>query len=316
MPVGVSTTYDTVVGDIRANAGSPQTAKTYVGAMNAIRRVAGSLTIGQALTRDYRATFRDLLTCSKDLSAGTIKTRITGIVGSFKLCKSLADEDASGAAREFWKEHHDTHLSSVRAAAASNFATEAQTKNMVKLTKVLKTARSMSHHSLKQSLDKVLLTIAALVPAKRADWGRLRIVQSSSDATDDENALVVTPSSVTLILNRYKTFKAYGKHVEEIIGEAADEIRNSLAAHPRLYLFVSPERPNGMTNEAFSSYLSGTFDRNMRKHVTVDLLRHIWVTDSVDPRRMTVQQINEFARKMLHGADTQSLYFLVKPLKP
>jgi hypothetical protein len=307
------TSYDAIVTSIRANAESDQTVKTYVGAMNAVQRVAGNQSLGRALTSTYVATYRGLVHASSDLKPGTIKTRITGIMGAFKLCPALAEEDANGSAREFWSGHHRAKLADVRAAASSNLATPEQVKNMVTLPQILKAARSLTHATLKQSQDKVLLMIAALVPAKRADWARLRIVKSLAAVEDTENALLVKPGEMKLVLNMYKTCRTYGRHVEDIDGEAAETIRASLAAHPRTHLFVSPARANGMSNDAFATYLSGAFDRHMRKHVTVDLLRHIWVTQSVDPRKMTVKEIDELARKMLHGADTQRLYFLVSP---
>ena len=304
--------YDEVVSSIRANTESDQTAKTYVGAMNAVRRVTGDQPIGQALTRAYKATYAKLVQATSSLKPGTLKTRITGIMGAFKLCPALVQADSDGAARDFWSDLHKIKLSEVRAEASSNLASPAQIKNMVELKHILKAARSLTHATMRQSQDKVLLTIAALVPAKRADWARLRIVKNLAAVTDNENAVIVKPSEVQLVLNKYKTKRTYGRHLEEIEGEAADAIRDSLAAHPRAYLFTSPARPNGMSNDAFASYLSNTFDRHMRKHVTVDLLRHMWVTQSVDPRKMTVRQIDDLARKMLHGADTQRLYFLVK----
>jgi hypothetical protein len=157
-----------------------------------------------------------------------------------------------------------------------------------------------------------LLTIAALVPAKRADWGCLRIVASIEDVQADENGLVVAPESTVLVLNQYKTAIAYGQHVEEISsGEAVDVICASLAAHPRTCLFVSPTHMAGMTNDAFATYFSDCFDRHMRKHITIGLLRHMWVTQRVDQRRMTAGEIDELARKMLHSTEMQRLYVIV-----
>lgn len=310
--VDMTSTYDHVVTCIRGKTESPQTAKTYVGAMNAVSRVTSAPSLGHALARDYEATYRALKRASSALLPSTLKTRITGIMAAFNLCEGLRQDDRTGSARKFWGGIHRDMLATARAAAQANVATPAQIRNMVTLEEILTAARSLTHETVKQSQDKVLLTLAALVPAKRADWARLRIVKSTKAVRADENGLAVTPKSTVLVLNKYKTARTYGQHVEEILGEAADVIRVSLDAHPRTYLFTSPARTNGMTNDAFATYFSGAFDRHMRKHVTIDLLRHIWVTQSVDPRRMTVGEINELARKMLHGADTQRLYFLVE----
>ena len=69
----------------------------------------------------------------------------------------------------------------------------------------------------------------------------------------------------------------------------------------------------GMTNGALAPHFSGCFDRHMHKHVTVDLLRHMWVTQRVNQRRMTAGEINQLSRKMLHStAEMQRLYFMVE----
>jgi hypothetical protein len=185
--------------------------------------------MGHALAVTYAATYRDLVRSTAHLKPGTLKTRITGIMGAFKLCPLLAAEDIDGKARKFWGDHHRSKLADARAAASSNIATPAQVDNMVTLPEILRAARSLTHSSVKQSQDKVLLTLAALVPAKRADWARLRIVKSIAEVDDAEDALVVRPAWMTLGLNRYKTSKTYGRHVEDIDGEAFETVRDSLA---------------------------------------------------------------------------------------
>jgi hypothetical protein len=47
--------------------------------------------------------------------------------------------------------------------------------------------------------------------------------------TADENALVRTPESIVLVLHKYKTASAYGRHVEEI---QSDDIRTQVLFAP------------------------------------------------------------------------------------
>ena len=312
-PESASVPLESVVNSIRSNAKSVQTARNYVDTMNAVARVCAGSMLGHALVRDCQTTFEALKHASSNLKPITLKNRITGIMGAFKMCDALKMEDTEDSAWKFWDEIHRDMLAAARVSAQTNIASPSQIDNMVTLEQILAAARSLTHDTVKQSQDKVLMTLAALVPAKRADWARLRIVDLQDAVDKDENGLVVSPTAMTLVLNVYKTARAYGRHVEEINGEPADVIRTSLATHPRAFLFVSPARPGGMSNDAFQTYFSGTFDRHMRKHVTINLLRHIWVTERIDPRRMTVLEMDEVARKMLHGLGTQRMYFLVTP---
>ena len=297
---------------LRENCVSASTLKNYIGSLNAVKRAnSDAPTLGHALVRDREATFKGLeRICEKPI---TLKTRITGIMGTFKRCEHLQKHDEDGSARKFWGDIHLRMLDSQNQSARCNLATPKQLENTVKLEDVLAAARTLDHWCLKQSQDKVLLTIAALVPAKRADWGCLRIVQSIEDVGPDENALVVTSESIVLVLNRYKTAHAYGQHVEEIGSyEAVGVIRASLATHPRTHLFVSPAHMIGMTNDAFATYFSDCFDRHMRKHVTVGLLRHMWVTQKVDHRHMTRDEIDQLSHQMLHSTEMQGQYFMVE----
>jgi hypothetical protein len=68
----------------------------------------------------------------------------------------------------------------------------------------------------------------------------------------------------------------------------------------------------GMSNDAFAKYFPNCFDRHMRKHVTVGLLRHIWVTQKNDPSRMTTYEMDELSHKMLHSTAMQRQYFMVQ----
>ena len=303
--------WEAVIECIRSKCASAQTAKTYIAAVNAAARASGQSDAGRALARDHKRTHRALVNACANLKPSTLKTRITGIVSAFKLCDALAAMDVDGKARAFWQSVHHEELRAADSRAKSNVVTPEQTANMVTLKQILAAARSLTHDTLEQSQDKVLLTVAALVPAKRADWARLRVVASPADVRDTENGIAVAPNRVVLVLNTYKTSRKYGRHEETIEGEAADVIRASLKRHKRNFLFTSPRRQDGMSNDSFSTYFARTFEAHMRKRVTIDLLRHIWVTQNVDPRRMTVGEIEDLARKMLHGVETQRLYFLV-----
>ena len=309
----MSVQWETVISSIRGKCASAQTAKSYAAAVNAAARATCAGSADRALIRDREQTYGALVDAASTLAPSTQKTRITGIVAAFKLCGALSAADSDGDARAFWDGLHKEHLQAAAQRAKSNVVTSTQVENMVTLGQILRAARSLSHDKLVQSQDKVLLTVAALVPAKRADWASLRVTRSPEDVQPHENGIAVRSKRVVLVLNRYKTARAYGRHEEEIEGEAADVIRASLKAHPRAFLFTSPARPDGMSNDAFATYFSRTFEAHLRKRVTINLLRHIWVTQKVDPRRMTAGEIEELARKMLHGVDTQRLYFLVKP---
>jgi hypothetical protein len=309
---GCTVTLESVSKCIRSKFASASTVRSYLDAINSVIRAnPDAPSLGHALVSDHKRTFEALKCAHAHLKEKSLLTRISGVMGTFKVSEQLQQVDDNGLAREFWGGILKDMREKERLRAQDNTITPEQLKNSVPLEEVLAAARTLDHWSLKQSQDKVLLSLAALVPAKRADWGGLRIVAALEDAQADENALVVTSESIVLVLNKYKTAKDYGQYVEEISGEAADVIRTSLAEHPRTHLFLSP-RKKGMTNDAFSTYVSDCFDRHMRKHITVDLLRHMWVTQRVDQRRMTVGECAELAHKMLHSLEQQKMYFMVQ----
>lgn len=194
-----TTTLECAIKCIREKCDSASTVKNNVGAMNAVIRANPSATsLENALVRDRKETFEALKgICGKPVTLKT-RMRITGIMGTFRRCEELQQDDKDGLARRFWGNIHRGMLEDQKLSAQNNTITPrpAQIKNVVPLEEILAAARTLDHWSLKQSQDKVLLTIAALVPAKRADWGCLRIVASIEDVQADENGLVVAPKAL------------------------------------------------------------------------------------------------------------------------
>jgi hypothetical protein len=75
---------------------------------------------------------------------------------------------------------------------------------MPDLDKLRAKAKACPNRTLKESRERVWLFIAADVPAKRADWGQIRVVKRADKLKPAQNGIVVSNSDVTLILQAYK----------------------------------------------------------------------------------------------------------------
>jgi hypothetical protein len=112
--------------------------------MNAVIRANPSATsVGNALVRDRKETFEALKgICGKPV---TLKTRITGIMGTFRRCEELQQDDEDGLARRFWGNIHRGMLEDQKLSAQNNTITPAQIKNVVPLEEILAAARTLDH---------------------------------------------------------------------------------------------------------------------------------------------------------------------------
>jgi hypothetical protein len=106
------------------------------------------------------------------------------------------------------------------------------------------------------------LVIAWNVPPYRRDYGKMRIVRSLEDVRGDENAMVVPrgkKSAATLCLNEYKTARHYERFTQRMPEVVTAEIRASLKALPRNYLFVKRDM-EPMGDEYFGFWVRKAFE--------------------------------------------------------
>lgn len=165
------------------------------------------------------------------------------------------------------------------------------------------------------STDAAIMAIYTFIPPRRLlDYSIMRVVRGGDADTLDpsDNYLVVDGDNrpQTFIFNRYKTSASFGQQVIPVQRHLADVLHRYLRKHAIREGWLFPHR-TGSPHTNFSRVVSDVFRRHTGKAVSVDLLRHAFVTMALD-RRPTLNERAELARQMAHSVGTQAQYEILE----
>jgi hypothetical protein len=291
-----------VVGLVEAQH-TKSTAATYVSSLHRLRDLVGAKSIHHALLHFDQS--RDAID-KKHHKASAALFQITSAVAALKLFDSSVR--GSAAALQKWRDLQEEYAAIKWEEEQNNRISAEDIENMVPLEDVARAAAALTHSKYTESRDKVILTICAHVFAKRSEWGTLRIVKREQALAPGDNGMVVNARLCRLVLDNYKTHKTYGRYTEDMPAVVEAVIRESLRKFPRSYLIQRSKSERPVSNKDYSDLLVDTFRKYLGKHINVDRLRRMWVTQRVDYNAMTIAETNEIARRMLHSPREQRRY--------
>ena len=125
--------------------------------------------------------------------------------------------------------------------------------------------------------------------------------------------VIVSSRTKYFVLGEYKTFKKYGtksiklspvinkviNRWEQIKGNMIDNVK----IHNNYLLFNNKAEP--LSESLMSSYIADAF-KSTGKHITVNLIRHIFITDVVAGLPLIERKI--ISEKMCHNLEMQQVY--------
>tara|TARA_R110000765_G_scaffold423901_1_gene533523 strand:+ start:860 stop:1873 length:1014 start_codon:yes stop_codon:yes gene_type:complete len=197
--------------------------------------------------------------------------------------------------------------------------------NVIKITnkrvnKILQIGRPIT---LKEGKDIMLWIVANLYvgskenPPLRLDYNNMIILNEKDyleKKVEGQNYLVIVSSRTKyFVLGEYKTFKKYGtksiklspvinkviNRWEQIKGNMIDNVK----IHNNYLLFNNKAEP--LSESLMSSYIADAF-KSTGKHITVNLIRHIFITDVVAGLPLIERKI--ISEKMCHNLEMQQVY--------
>jgi hypothetical protein len=177
------------------------------------------------------------------------------------------------------------------------------------IRKAMETLKKSGLNNLRDSLHYIMLALSVDNPPKRRDLGALQVVSRDSSALLG-NYIIVPNSAkpVRLVLQEYKTAKKYGRFEENMSTEVGDAIRDSLKDFPRKFLFVG-QKGMPLSDGAYGEFVQAVFKKRLHKHVTINALRHMYITEVADMKTTAVRR--ELARRMNHSIGMQLEYNVV-----
>jgi hypothetical protein len=238
------------------------------------------------------------------------------------ICNSIPDV-ASTSVMSKWKCYCEDVNKSVMDLSENNVVSDKLREKWIEYGELKKVSDDL-HSKLRErkgSMNEwqalVLISFYAYLPPKRADLGMVKIARCKTpgactrmvERCNDGNFCIVGDTGI-LVLNEYKTYETYGKFVEELPSALLEIVKDSLSAQPRDYLLC------GLNNRPLSvQSLSNRVGQVMQKYVGVKLsindLRHIYITQHVHLDTMTIAERKAIAKSMMHSASMALTYVRV-----
>ena len=159
------------------------------------------------------------------------------------------------------------------------------------------------------SQEQVLLAIYTLIPPVRLDFHALEITHNDNKGKGNY-IQIKNKAKAKLILTEYKTSETYGAMELDLPVKLAKIINSYLAENKsKKYLFSpkgSLDKPF-KSPESFGKYTRDTFKDIFQKPVTIDILRHSYIT-WLKRNELTKEKKAKIAKQMCHSVDTQDAY--------
>eukprot|EP00798_Chlamydomonas_sp_ICE-L_P029889 gene29889-biopygen11630 len=253
----------------------------------------------------------------------TRRNFLTAILAFLRYTPSLRDDPRAASARARWTEFHGHARAFQESRYKQHMPSERQLEKYVGLDQIDSKYQELkggdvTNTTLQNSLDILLLSFVLSMPPKRADMGALRIYEDTDPRLSSENYLVLrrasSASSVNatsyIVLNKYKTSASYGRVETDLPHSATADLLDSLRHWPRDYVFVTRRGHNRpfASNNAYGRWVQSVFSRLFGRATGVTMLRHIFITEKVDPGSMNDDELEDIARQMLHSTDLQRKY--------
>jgi hypothetical protein len=194
--------------------------------------------------------------------------------------------------------------------------TEKEEENWLPLKTLKKLAKEKKDEFNEQ--DNLLIACYTLMPPVRLDLHDVKIIRSAfidpetkrpEGITEKQNYIRIYKKSgrtyTDLVLNEYKTSKTYGIFNERLPKPITDLILKLPVSQSHLFqkkggeAFSSPE--------TFGVYLRTVFKKLTGKNMSVDLLRHIYLTEFRKGEK-TEERKQKIARKMMNSVAEQTNY--------
>lgn len=157
--------------------------------------------------------------------------------------------------------------------------------------------------------EQLLLAIYTLIPPVRADYHKLKIYHTLNDNIADidikENTLILGNKNAYIVLVDYKTKKAYGKHIINLPEKLTNIIKKNITETQSFVFENKYKEPYSRTS--FSEYVSKTMSKIFNEKITINTLRHIYITYNINLGSNPIDKI-DISKKMLHSTDTQLKY--------
>lgn len=170
-------------------------------------------------------------------------------------------------------------------------------ENLKYIAKPLLKKTNINNEEYEKIQDYLIASLYLLIPPRRLlDYTEFKIknIDPKKDNYLDKNFLV---------FNQYKTNKWYGEQKVEIPKNLKSLLKKFISISPYDYLLVDTQQ-----KKMYPSKLNQRLHKIFKKKISVNMLRHIYISDNVLKDMPKLENLQEIARNMGHNFNEQILY--------
>ena len=198
---------------------------------------------------------------------------------------------------------HEAYLlnQKIEGVTDKNLTTDKEKKNIMKWTdiKILWKDENINLN------DRILMGIYTVIPPRRIEMAELlTLTNTSKDLDPNLNYLYIKGNTSQIIMQKYKTHKFYGK-TKITISNKLEFVK--LLKQYILENHIKPGDRVFKSQSNFSKYLSNTFKQHTGKDISVNILRHSFITDYLSKPR-SIEDRKHIAKLLGHNISTLDKY--------
>lgn len=195
----------------------------------------------------------------------------------------------------------------------NNLLSEKEKKLFLPWDKILELEDAVKNTNINPIENLAIYYLYTQLPPRRLEYGSLIIqIEGEFENNKKKNYVVLDKKLKTvkkIILNTYKTSEKYGPYVIDNVPEKlSDAIVNLIKEQDYKagdHLFMNSKgKPYG---NSFSSRLKDVFDQAINRPITLNILRHSYITYFINNNTTTLKK-KMIANQMGHSTNMQDLY--------
>lgn len=296
---------------------SKLTVKQYTSKLNKLK----DMKIDVAKCENAKALYDYLKTF--DLADTSIRIYLQAILWSDKNENTAFKKDASEIISQISKTERDER--------GNNILQNAQKVNYIDWNEVLnvyETLKGLKRKSRKDAFNYLLVSLYVLFPPRRiADYGEMKILELNGEnlnkyihkglVSEETSDNYYVKGERVFIFNRYKTNKKMiqknGKKkaaYKQQLFKISDELETVIEDYIKyVNLKGGDSLLLGISGETLTRTLNSIFYKYTRKRVSVNILRHSYITHMMNQEKYNYNEMNDIARKMGHSINSQMQYY-------
>jgi len=188
---------------------------------------------------------------------------------------------------------------------AKNIKSETQEKNWVKMSELIKIANKKFKKN-PGDQETLIASLYTLQPACRLDYYACKIIRSEAEMTEKKNYLLIhNTRRKTFIFNDYKTANKYETIKVPVTKELNRVINKFLKLNPDREFLLQSKKGKHLSRNFLGKLIPVAFSET-GKHITLNLIRHVYISEKIDIE--AIKGFQDLSHAMMHSSSMQQKY--------